>query len=57
MRLLMTFIRSECGATAVEYGLIIAIMASALIGGFGHFSGSLQDMFGFIETALEQPAP
>jgi pilus assembly protein Flp/PilA len=41
----------------VEYGLIIAIMASALIGGFGHFSGSLQDMFGFIETALEQPAP
>ena len=57
MRLLRTFMRNTCGATAVEYGLLAAIMAVALIGGFGTFATALKDTFGAIETKIEQPAP
>ena len=46
-------VESDRGATAVEYGLIVGLIAVALIGALGLMSGALQDLFGRIQTALE----
>jgi len=46
MTLLHQFLRNEEGATAVEYGLIVAVLSMAIIAGFSNFSAQLQDMFG-----------
>lgn len=50
MHLVRKFLADRQAATAVEYGLLAAIMGAALIGGFGVFSDSLQNMFSTIET-------
>jgi len=42
---LMRFAREDEGATAVEYGLIIALIALALIGIVGGLTGALQNVF------------
>ena len=46
-------VENEKGATAVEYGLIVGLIAVALIGALGLMSGALQDLFGRIQAALE----
>jgi pilus assembly protein Flp/PilA len=46
MTLLRRFLLDENGATAVEYGLIVAVLSLAIIAGFNNFAGALQDMFG-----------
>lgn len=38
----------EDGATAIEYGLIAALIAVALIAAFMLFGSSLQGMFNFV---------
>ncbi|THV11613.1 Flp family type IVb pilin [Rhizobium rhizophilum] len=40
------------GATAIEYGLIAAIMSVALISGYGAFTGALMGTFNTIETEI-----
>jgi pilus assembly protein Flp/PilA len=40
------------GATAIEYGLIAAIMSVALISGYGAFTGALMGTFNTIETRI-----
>ncbi|MBB3594273.1 pilus assembly protein Flp/PilA [Rhizobium sp. BK529] len=52
MNLLKKFLANRTGATAVEYGLIAALMAAALIGGLGTFTNSLQGMFNTIDNNL-----
>jgi Flp pilus assembly protein, pilin Flp len=52
MRLLWSLSRRTDGATAIEYGLIAAIIAVVLIAGFGGLSGSLVDVFETIEGYL-----
>ena len=39
------FLSNESGATAIEYGLIAGIMATALIAAFGVLSPKLKDAF------------
>ena len=46
-------VREERGATAVEYGLIVGLIAVAIIGAVVLMSGALQDMFGAIQGELE----
>jgi pilus assembly protein Flp/PilA len=46
MTFLRRFLRDERGATAVEYGLIVAVLSLAIIAGFSTFSNQLQTMFG-----------
>ncbi|WP_325264164.1 Flp family type IVb pilin [uncultured Rhizobium sp.] len=55
MRLLRSFMSDECGATAVEYGLIIAIISAALLAGFGAFSSALSNMFSFLGGKVDKP--
>jgi pilus assembly protein Flp/PilA len=47
---LAEFRADESGATAVEYGLIGALVAVTIIGGMTVFGGSLANMFNMIST-------
>jgi pilus assembly protein Flp/PilA len=45
-RELVRLIREEDGATAVEYGLIVAVIAVALIGALALFKEEISNLFG-----------
>lgn len=48
--------REETGATAVEYGLIVGLIAVAIIGAITLLSGSLSDLFTHISDGLDTAA-
>lgn len=53
IRTMMTKLnRDERGATAIEYGLIAALVAILIIGGLQALSGSLDGLFRSIATTL-----
>ncbi|MBY3031569.1 Flp family type IVb pilin [Rhizobium leguminosarum] len=52
MRLLKAFIADTRGATAIEYGLVAALIGGALVSALGIFSGSLQGIFNVIGNNL-----
>ena len=45
-------LNDKSGATAVEYGLISAIMAVALLSGFGAFSNALNNQFIYLSGII-----
>lgn len=54
MRVLLNkFIANEDGATAIEYGLIAALVAVFIIGALQVLGTSLSDLFGRVSTALD----
>lgn len=50
-----SFIADEAGATAVEYGLIAALISVAMITGFGTFSNAINNQFQFIANTMNEP--
>ncbi len=52
MNLLKKFLADKTGATAVEYGLIAALISAALIGGLGTFSNNLLNIFNTVSNNL-----
>lgn len=46
------FCRDEVGATAIEYGLIAALVSVAAIGALTAMGGSLRTMFNSVSSAL-----
>ncbi len=46
------FVKEEDGATAIEYGLIAALISVAIIGAVSALGGSLDTKFNFIATKL-----
>jgi pilus assembly protein Flp/PilA len=46
------FLSNESGATAIEYALIAAVMAVALVAGAGPLAQAIQDKFGVIAADL-----
>ncbi|WP_284876515.1 Flp family type IVb pilin [Brevundimonas sp. MEB006b] len=46
------FVKDESGATAIEYGLIAALIAVALITVLGTMSTSLKNTFTKVSTSL-----
>lgn len=46
------FIRNESGATAIEYGLIAALVSVAAIIALGLMGNSLEEMFTVVSTEL-----
>jgi len=48
MRLLRRFLTDERGATAIEYGLIAALIAVGTIGAFTAFGDGLSGLFNFV---------
>lgn len=55
----MTFInklaRDEAGATAIEYGLIAALIAVAAITAMGALGGTLENTFNQVQTDMQAP--
>ncbi len=58
MRALVTSIlRDRSGATAIEYGLIAALVAIAAMAGMGLLGTSLNSLFGFLGTTITGATP
>jgi pilus assembly protein Flp/PilA len=54
MRSLVTrFLKDETGATAIEYGLIAALIAVAIIGGARALGTSIGDTFNNVSNAIK----
>ena len=45
-------LKDESGATAIEYGLIAALVSVAAIGALTAMGSSLRDMFGTVSNSL-----
>lgn len=52
MKILKLFIRSESGATAIEYGLIAALIGVAIIVGITNTGDATTEMYQYIETSI-----
>lgn len=53
MTMFKRFKADETGATAVEYGLIAALISVAMIAGLGAFTDALNNVFGIISNAIK----
>ncbi|WP_297799142.1 Flp family type IVb pilin [uncultured Brevundimonas sp.] len=51
--LLNRFAKDESGATAIEYGLIAALIAVVIIGAVGAIGTTLRDKFEAVETGIQ----
>jgi pilus assembly protein Flp/PilA len=49
---IVKFVRDEEGATAVEYGLIIGLIAIALVTVLGFMAGGLSTLFTKVKTCV-----
>lgn len=49
---LKKFIANEDGATAIEYGLIAALIGVAIIASIGPLGEALNETFGHVDTKL-----
>jgi pilus assembly protein Flp/PilA len=52
-KLVARFVKNESGATAIEYGLIAALIALAIMVGAGSLGNALDEKFDSIATTLE----
>ncbi len=50
---LAQFVKDDDGATAIEYGLIAALVSVAAIGALTAMGQSLSTMFGMVSSALD----
>ena len=48
------FREDESGATAIEYGLIVALIFLAIVGSIRVYTNSTSDMYGEISTTLTE---
>jgi len=53
---MIAFLSDEDGATAIEYGLIAALVSVAAIGALTAMGGSLSTMFNTVSSALSSAA-
>ena len=53
MNLISRFVRDESGATAIEYGLIAALIAVVIIGGVRAVGTDLSTTFQNVKAGLE----
>lgn len=51
------FVRTESGATAIEYGLIAALVAVAIVGALTVLGVDLTNLFGGVSTELQNATP
>jgi pilus assembly protein Flp/PilA len=52
MTIAKKFMKDESGATAIEYGLIAALVAVAIVGALTTLGGGLTTMFGKVNSDL-----
>lgn len=56
-KLLKKFANDESGATAIEYGLIAALIALAIVVGATSLGTQLNEQFDYIADTLEEARP
>lgn len=49
-----SFIDDDSGASAIEYGLIAALVAAVLVAGLAAVNGGLQAAFTYIATEIQE---
>ncbi len=52
LNIFVDFLRNEDGATAIEYGLIAALIGVGIIGGASAFSDSVNGMFTDVDSQI-----
>ena len=52
IRFVSKFVRDESGVTAMEYGMIAALIAVVILGVLGTLGTNLNDTFGKIQSAV-----
>ena len=52
LKLIGRFVRDDSGATAIEYGLIVALIAVVIITAVVTLGGHLNNAFGSVNTGL-----
>ena len=52
-KIFASFVKDESGATAIEYGLIAALVSVAAIGALGLMGDSLESIFTNVSTTLD----
>jgi len=57
MRLFRFVLKNDSGATAVEYGLLAAILAMTLFVALSSYYDSMNGIFGGIADAFKEAAP
>jgi len=55
-KLFARFVKDESGATAIEYGLIAALIALAIMFGAGALGNAINNQFGRIADTLNDTA-
>jgi pilus assembly protein Flp/PilA len=45
-------LRDDRGATAIEYGLIVALLVIAILGALDGFAGAVIDLYGYVDTTV-----
>ncbi|WP_417621928.1 Flp family type IVb pilin [Parasphingorhabdus sp.] len=56
MKIVRKMLKNEEGATAIEYGLIAALIAVAAIVAMGSLGNTLSNTFGDVDDAMSKPA-
>jgi len=54
MMLVQRFLNDEGGATAIEYGLIVAVLSLAIVSGVGKAADSIQWLWSSNESRLAE---
>ena len=49
--------KDDSGATAIEYGLLAALIAVVIIGVVASLGGTLQDTFAKVDSQIQNPTP
>jgi pilus assembly protein Flp/PilA len=49
--------KDESGATAIEYGLLAALIAVVIIGVVASLGSTLQDTFATVDSQIQNPTP
>jgi pilus assembly protein Flp/PilA len=57
MEMIKNFMQEEDGVTAIEYGLIAALIAVVIIAGTTLVGTKLNDLFTYISTELDRVTP
>ena len=52
--MLNTFIKDETGATAVEYGIIVAVLSVTIVGGIGNAMEAIRWLWSDTNSELSQ---
>jgi pilus assembly protein Flp/PilA len=55
MERIRKFLKSEAGASAVEYGLLVALIAAVIVGAVTLLGGNLKATFNYIAGIVLKP--